>query len=300
MREKSMKLPIIILVVGMIVAVAACLIVGIVREPVIKEHDFNYSVTYKLDGEVKTFNGVLKCSFDENGSGDEDPTLRYYTGEYTSNGEVLESQVITIGNKDGIKLYIVTSLDVDYLMGDPDIYEYENGHEDPYLEAINESGEGVDFTEKFDAEIISWEYPEPIENSFAFAGISHLYVGSMLAMVVVGFLTIIACVIFAKKADTVSYKAFDGLSIALNFAISLLVVPFLVVLIWFMQIVTSSDEILYQIFLCIPPLCTFGVAASVGLRRKGYSVSGLLVQLAAPVAFILSVVVESVIFNLFG
>jgi hypothetical protein len=59
-----MKLPIIIIVIGMIVAIVSCLLTGILQEPVIKEHDFEYAVTYRLDGEVNTFNGVYKCSFD--------------------------------------------------------------------------------------------------------------------------------------------------------------------------------------------------------------------------------------------
>ena len=42
------------IVIGMLVAVASCFLTGIMKEPVIQEHDFKYSVTYKLDGEVKT------------------------------------------------------------------------------------------------------------------------------------------------------------------------------------------------------------------------------------------------------
>jgi hypothetical protein len=63
MNTKNMKLPTIIIAVGVIIAIISCFIVGIVKEPVIKERDFEYSVTYKLDGEVKTFDGVFKCSF---------------------------------------------------------------------------------------------------------------------------------------------------------------------------------------------------------------------------------------------
>ena len=297
MREKSMKLPIIIITIGLILAVASCILVGILREPVIKEHDFEYSVTYKLDGEVKTFNGVLKCSY-TGFYGDDDPTTRSYSGEYTENGKELETYIFTIGEKDGIELYIVTMLDVNYLMGDPDIYEYEVGNEDPYLEARNKDGVGENYTDKFDAEIISWEYPEPIENSFTFAGFSILHVGSMIAMLLVAYLAILACVIFAKKADGVTYKAIDGISIVLNFIVALAVVPFMALAIWLFQLDMNTEALLYQIFLCIPPISAFAVAASVGLRRKGYSKSGLIVQLALPAAFFLSLILESVIYNL--
>mgnify|MGYP006976636156 CR=1 FL=1 len=83
MNIKKMKLPILIIAIGMIVSVLICLLTGIVKEPVIKEHDFAYSVTYKLDGEVKTFDGVLKCSFKGHDQHD-DPTSREYVGEYVA------------------------------------------------------------------------------------------------------------------------------------------------------------------------------------------------------------------------
>ena len=40
-------------------------------------------------------------------------------------------------------------------------------------------------------------------------------------------------------------------------------------------------------------------AASVALRRKGFTISGLLVQLACPVLFFAEIFVESIISNLF-
>ena len=101
-----MKLPIIIIVIGMIVAVASCFITGILKEPVIKEHAFEYSVTYKLDGEVQTFEGVFRCSFGGY-DGYDDHTTRHYVGEYTQNGKVLDSPSFTVAKKNGFELYII-------------------------------------------------------------------------------------------------------------------------------------------------------------------------------------------------
>ena len=299
MNMRNMKLPIIIIAIGMIVAIVSCLLTGILQEPVIKEHDFEYAVTYRLDGEVNTFNGVYKCSFDGYSMYD-DPTFRNYVGEYTQNGIALDSHSFTIAHKDGVELYIVTVLDAAYLMGDPDIFDYESWLEDPYLEAVDLNGICVDVSDVFDAEIISWEYPEPVENSFKFVGFSILHAGSMLAMLLVGVFTIIACIIFVKKDTDISYKVVDILSIVFNVIIIFAVVPVITFLIWLLQITMSGEELIFQVYLCFPAMTAFTIAASIILRRKGFAKSGFFVQFIFPVIFMAQLVVESFIYNFFS
>ena len=298
MNIKNIKLPIIIIAIGMIVAVVSCFLTGIIKEPVVKEHDFEYSVTYKLDGEVKTYEGVFKCSFAGH-DGYDDPTIREYVGVHTKNGNVLDSISFKVAQKDGVKLSIVTYLDAAYLMGDPDKYEYVPGNEDPYIEAIDSEGYGVDASDLFDIEIISWEYPEPIENSFKFVGFSRLYSISMLVMLLAGVLTIIACIVFVKRNNDVSYKLLDKLSIAANLVVGLVVIPFITLVIFFFPLTMDAESLIYQIYLCIPALTAFTIAASVALRRKGFTKSGLLVQFACPALFFVQIFVESLIYNLF-
>jgi hypothetical protein len=298
MNIKKMKLPIIIIVVGMIVAVASCLLTGTVKEPVIKEHDFKYSVTYKLDGEVKTFEGVFKCSSDGHEEHD-DPTCRKYVGEYAHNLESPTHSSFVVANKDGVELSIITEFDAAYMMGDPDKYQYESGNRDPYLEAVDSEGYGVDEHDLFDVEIISWDYPEPIENSFKFVGFSRLHAISMFATLLVGVLTIIACIIFVRKNNDVSYKVLDTLSIVANFIIGFTCIPFITIVIFFLPLTMDATSILYQVYLCTPALSAFAIAASVALRRKGFTKSGFFVQFVCPVMFVGSLLVESIIYYLF-
>ena len=206
---------------------------------------------------------------------------------------------VRAGVKDGVELSIVTDLDAAYLMGDPDKYEYVSGHDDPYLEAVDQEGYGVEVSDLFDAEIISWEYPEPIENSFEFVGFSRLYSVSMLVMLLVGVLTTIVCVIFVKKNADVSYKPLDKLSIIANFIIGIVVISFITVVIFFFPLVMNSGSIIYQIYLCIPALTAFTIAASIALRRKGFTKSGFFVQIVFFVLFFAEIVIESVIYNVF-
>ena len=294
MNIKKMKLPIIILAIGLILAAVSCLFTGVLKEPTIKEHEFDYSVTYSIDGEVKTHKGSYRCSFVGH-DGHDDPTLRLYDGVHNIDGTVSESSWFTVAQKDGVELSLIVNLDADYLMGDPDKFEYVSGNEDPCLEATDAEGYSVEISEVFDAEIISWEYPEPIENSFKFVGFSRLYAISMGAMLLIGFLTIIACIIFVKKESGIRYKVLDGISIALNFIIGLWMIPFVTVVIFMFPLTMDPATFIYQVYLCIPALTAFAIAASVALRRKGFTKSGFFVQLVFPVLFFAPIFIESIV-----
>lgn len=299
MKGKSLKIPGIIIVIGLVLAIAASLFTNIILTPTVTEHEFNYSVTYKLGGETKTLEGVYKCSFDGRGKNVE-PGDRYYTGEYTVDGQTTRSHTYTIAQKDGAELYIVTLFNESYLMGDKMDMDYEPFLEEPYLEAVDKEGYPYDETNmpsEFAAEIISWDYPEPIENTFVFRGFSILHAGSMLAMLVVGLLTVVACMIFVKRDKTVTYKALDKLSIFVNFAACFLAIPFFGICIAFMLATMGGEDIVTQILLCTPAITAFTVAASIALRRNGFTKTGFFIQFAGPVLFFVPAVLESIIVN---
>ena len=298
MKSSCMKLPIIILVVGLILAIASCFFTGIVKEPTIKEHEFHYSVTYRIGSETKTYEGTFRCSFVGHDR-DDDPTLRLYDGVHTRDGNELGALWLTVAQKEDVELMMAVDLDAAYLMGDPDKYEYVHGNDDPCFEAIDAEGYPVEASEEFDAEIISWQYPEQIENAFRFAGFSRLYSISMLVMLAIAFLTVIACLILVRKDPDVNYKALDVISIVANFLVAFMAIPFLTVVIFFFSLTMDAESLLYQIFLCIPTLTAFTIAASIALRRKGFAKTGFFVQLVCPALFFATVFVESLIYNLF-
>ena len=297
MKIKGLKIPAIIIVIGLVLSLVASLFTNIILIPTVTEHDFNYSVTYKLNGETKTFEGVYKCRFDGYSEGG-NPRNRYYTGEYTVDGQTTPVHIYTIAQKDGAELYIVTLFNDCYLMGDTKDEDYRSFLEEPYLEALDKEGYPYDEAEmpsEFTAEIISWEYPEPIENTFVFSGFSILHAGSMFAMLLVGLLVMIACIIFVKRDRTVPYKVLDKLSVVLNCVVCFAAIPFITFTTGMMRIIMRGDELMYQIYLCIPALTAFTVAASIALRRNGFTKSGFFVQLVGPVLFCVPLFLESVI-----
>jgi hypothetical protein len=265
--------------------------------PAVTNQDFDFSITYKLDGETKTLNGVYSSRFTGFGDNGVDPLCRYYKGAYQVEGEDDGDRSFTIAEKDGYKLYIVALLNDCYLMGDEknDAYELPNG---PTLEAEDQDGNQYDETELpdvFDAQILSYEYPQPIENTFCFGGFSGLYSGNTAVMILVGILTVVLCMIFVKKGDGVEYGALDKIGIALNFALMLGVLPVMYIAGVFIQAYPMGPDWIYQSYLCIPQIVPFTVAASLSLRRKGYRKIGFFIPFVAPAIEAIIAVLEIVL-----
>ena len=300
MKMKRLALPVIILVVGLVLAVVAAMFAGILLDPAISQKDFDYSVTYTIDGETKTLEGVFRCTFEGHGV-DDNPLERFYDGQVLGYEDSAHPGAFTIAQEGDRELCVVVFLSCYYLMGDGNADEY---NDEPYLAIYDANGveyDDVDLVESFGAEIVDWVYPEPVENSFAFAGFSGaLYDGSMAAMLLVGLLTMVACIVFVKKDAAIAYTNLDKLSVLVNFLVGILALPFITLVAWLMQIFSTSEDIIYQVYLCLPALGYFAIAASVALRRRGFPKSGLFVQLVIPALFILHLIVEYVVTNWFG
>ena len=295
MKNKSFKLPIIIIAIGIIIAIAASLLVSIRKTPTVTNQDFDFSITYKLDGETKTINGVYSSRFTGFGGNGIDPLCRYYEGTYKVEGEDDGDRCFTIAEKEGYKLYIVALLNDYYLMGDKENESYDSYTEGPTLEAEDKDGNQYGETEIpdiFDAEIVSFEYPEPIENTFSFAGFSGLSATNTGVMTLVGILTLILCMIFVRKGDSIEYRALDKIGIVLNFAAMLFALPFIYITAIFIQAFQMGPDWIYQAYLCVPQIIPFSIAASLSLRRKGFRKSGFFIQFLAPAIEVIIAVLE--------
>lgn len=295
MKHNTLKLPLILMVSALIVAITACLLANVIRIPTVTEQDFRYLATYKLDGETKTIEGIYHVDFDSAGA-DSASVDRYYTGYYVSDPTSGDPKEHTIATKDGLELRVVFIFTDDYLMGDGDIGEvYSDVIPDPYLAVYDDMGcEYVEeeYLGQFDAELISWETPQPIKNSFVFKGFSLLHNGSMSLMLLVGLLLVVACMIFVKKDETVTYLPLDKISMVLNWLVALVALPFISLVVAMMDLVVSGDEFFYQVGLCVPAVTAFALAASLCLRRKGFTKMGFFIQFVGPVLFVLTLISE--------
>ena len=290
MKSQSLKIPSIIIAIGLVLCLVVSLFAGIMKEPVITEHDFNYAATYRLNGETKTLEGVYRVRYVSTSEGND----RYYEGFYPTEPEAGVPEYHTIAEKDGLRLQVVFIFSKNYLMGDGD----RDTITEPYLAAYDTMG--VEYTdmetlERFDAELLSWETPQPIENTFVFSEFVLLHQDSMTLMLLVGILAIIACMLFVKRDKTIPYTALDKVSTVFNFLVVLVALPFMTLVVSLMPIYVSGDEIIYKLDLCVPVITALSVAASLSLRRKHYSVAGFCVQFIGPVLFVVLAVLESIL-----
>ena len=164
--KKQKKLAAIILVIMIMLVCTGC----VVKMPVpeVTEGRFDFSVTYEMNGEEKTYSGVYVCK---------------YNGVYVTlagrgrnwNGYIENSDgatYIVVGTVDDYEICIDLGFYPDYFMADPD---YIDEKPQPYIFVCSVDEEAGEITLLKDEEeiftnygvkLISYNYAEPIKNSY--------------------------------------------------------------------------------------------------------------------------------------
>ena len=156
---------VIVLVIVLLVAFTGC---GLTTaRPEIKDGEFNFSVTYEFNGEIKTVSGIYACKFNGIDWALDGGYHRDWSG-YIKGDE--EEKLLEIGTTDdGGAIRIVLGFYPEYFMGDSEW----KGAPEPYLTVTHFDGDGMSIQNEADVianmygvKIISYEYDEPIENSY--------------------------------------------------------------------------------------------------------------------------------------
>lgn len=176
-----MKKNIALIGVGVIIGlVIATLIAGsftgvfiTVPKPEIKEGEFDFALTYELDGEVKKIEGTYVCKF-EGVSRALDGVGRDWKGCIKDHDDFTDYELKTT-DKGTIKV----DLDIcsEFFMSDPNYQNMKSSDDpkpEPYLyitsgdQSIEDPANEVtfDYYEGDDVKIISFEYDQPIENIY--------------------------------------------------------------------------------------------------------------------------------------
>jgi hypothetical protein len=87
----------------------------------------------------------------------------------------------------------------------------------------------------------------------------------------------------------------DKIGIALNFIAMLFVLPIIYIASVFVQAYKMGPDWIYQVYLCIPQIIPFSIAASVSLRRKGFRKSGFCIQFLVPAIEVIIAVLENIL-----
>ena len=163
MKSKLVFLFLLIFIVG---TLSSC---GLdVPRPEVKSGEFNFSVTYEFNGEIKTVSGVYVCEYEGTDWALDSGYYRDWDGYIKGDKD---QKTLKIGTtEDGGVIDIVLSFYPEYFMGDSEW----RGVPEPYLTVTHIENDGVSIQneaafiqENYGAKIISYEYDAPIENSFS-------------------------------------------------------------------------------------------------------------------------------------
>jgi hypothetical protein len=276
-----------------IVATFALLFLGYsVQKPSVSQQEFPFTITYSYQGQSATISDVYVAEY---------APKPQYIGEHSLfwNGYIkdhnrLEADFYRIAEQDGQSFSINLNISAGYLMGDP---KYAGSACQP--SGVCHSFDGTnDITvtdaaelEKLGFSMISWEYPEPIENAFSFGGVS-LSSEAVMYTAFIAIAALLACMILIKKDKDIVYSKLDKVSIVLNFLIAIPAFPFIFIVSALSEIVADTS-IWQQILYLAPALTVLGIGASVSLRRMGHKNLGFLIQFAGPAVFALSILIEN-------
>jgi hypothetical protein len=188
------------------------------------------------------------------------------------------------------------------MMGDSEYDHFEDGDTfEPrayYYDEYEQESSDSETLLAHGFKLISYEYPTPIENSFVFSHLSYFSGEIVLPLLLICLVALIVTVIAVKKEKDLRYNAVDVISIILNFAVSILLVPFTALVGMLIDIEGGGPELYHQLAYFISPISMLSVVCSIALRRKGNRISSLIATLVGPVAFALYLLIFGVLLML--
>ena len=168
--KKMKKLIVVTFMALVMTLLSGCTTLAKMMVPEVQEGKFNFTVTYEINGEEKTYSDVYVCKYE--GS---------YVSAFDDGGGIdwvsyIESTKgmpdLAIQTNDEGVIYIGMNFYPEYFMREPGFEDCENPDytlyivyhsDDPDMVSIDSS---LDFMEQYGIRVISLSYDSPIENSY--------------------------------------------------------------------------------------------------------------------------------------
>lgn len=284
MIQKNRQKAKIILVVYLAATLALLLLGYSVQSPKVALQEFPFTITYTLQGQTETISDVYVVEYIRTEKYIGDDAVAWFG--YIKDHNRLEPDWYSIADLDGKAFSVNLNIEPGYLMGDPNCAGMEAV---PSLSCYSFDGTNdIIVTDPAELEqlgftLVSWEYPEPIENRFSFGGISLSSEGTMLTAAI-AVIALLACVILIKRDREITGGVLNKVSVVLNFLIMLVAFPFILICSALTEIVADAS-LMQQFVYLSPALTAAGVAASVALRRCGFRKASFFVQFIGFIAF---------------
>lgn len=287
MNTKNLKKARLILIIYLIATLLLLFFGYSVQKPTLTQQEFPFTITYTYQGEIKTISDVYVGEYVRRAKylGDDSVVWNGYIKDHNR----LEADFYRIAELEGQAFSINLNIEPGHLMGDPDYADFVCEPAAVYhcFDGMNDIT--VTDPAELDAlgfSVLSWEYPEPIENSFSFGGIS-LSSEAAVYTAVIALAALLACMILIKRdREIIVYGKMDKAAIVLNFLIAIGAFPFILIISVLSEIV-ADVSIWQQILYFVPALTLLGLALSVTGRRLGRRNLGFWSQFAGPLIFVL-------------
>jgi len=175
-KKKLLLIPAVFIAVVLIILAVGAGMLGFfksVPKPEVKEGEFDFALTYEVDGEVKKIEGTYVCKF-EGIDRQLDGVARKWTG-YIKDHDNFTTYDIKTTDEGDIKVDL--DISAQFFMSDP-FYKISANTDDPKPEpyvyitsgdpAIEDPANEVSFGiyEGDDVKIISFEYDPPVQNTY--------------------------------------------------------------------------------------------------------------------------------------
>lgn len=295
MQKKNNMLKWSIIISVLLITLTLFFLVGYgMKTPKITRGEFPFTITYEYKGEITTISDTLICEYDGAVKSLFSATDRFWNYSTKQNENILYFLL----ENDNESLYLDIGMDAAYYMGDPLYKETIQYLEEAFNGEIEFNAPcgyycnaeleidtfDVEELEKQGFKLLSYEYPEPIKNSFHFAGVSL----NNETFVILPFLTAIFMVVLSfviRKNKNYKYTTIDIVSLVLNILVCVLTLPFSLLLTALWGIGGEDELFETTLVYAIPTLTVLGVGFSILLRRKQKKLPGLLIQFIGPVLF---------------
>jgi hypothetical protein len=139
---------------------------------------------------------------------------------------------------------------------------------------------------KHGVKLVSFEYPEPIENSLSFSHFVFPESEVSFPSIIIAFLAMLATIIFVKKDNDYISMPINTITVVFNFVIGFIVSPFFMTFAGLLEALGDVGDIMNLVIYLLPSLTILGITASIALRRKLYGKIALIVQFISPAVFV--------------
>ena len=274
------------LILAIYIAATCALVFGCysVQKPAVERQEFPFTLTYSYQGKTQTISDVYVAEYVRAAKYIGDDAISWFG--YAKDKDRLEADFYRVDDSFSINL----NIEPGYVMGDP---RYAGTVCKPSGAYHSEDAVVTDQKEleKMGLVILGWEYPYPMENSFAFGGISLSSEAVMLTSAI-AVAALLATMVMIRKERRSKYGGINKISIAMNFLVIFIVFPFIFIISAMSEILSDASA-LQQLFYLAPALTAAGVAGSVALRRMGRKYMSFFIQFAGPIVFGLILLLEN-------